>query len=198
MQGLLKSGVGMKKWLPIAIGVIVILAAAIGLWMLTSQPAVVVPPAFEVQYRECVDDLDNLGALVDALVSRDPADCASVTPRSMCEALVTGNKGGCQGERFCLAMIDKNPEQCDGDDAVCRAFASNDPSLCDAISFLDLADREQCKAIVSLDSEYFSSRQAQQDCADVVISVLNSEQSHCELIAHEEVKNYCQSAYRSS
>lgn len=185
-----KGGNMVSKAVPIGITVLVVVAAVIGFLLLTGSQIQVGEP-FDIPYDECVQGLEQTGLFTKAVKQQSTGPCATMISSDFCEAVILSDESRCDGDQTCAAFVRKDPSKCVEGDVACRAFITQDISLCDEISVLELDMREECKALVSLNHRYFSSKRAKQNCLDAVVNVFASTASDCELINSKEVRASC-------
>lgn len=143
---------------------------------------------------DCIAMLADDAKFVKALKEQSETICSSINDnvsRSTCIAWVTHDSSKCPEAQIptCSPVANRDPLSCPAD-AVCRALASEDITMCSDES-LSQGEQEECTAWVNHDEAFFESTNECSEMAAAQAAIITRDPSVCKSISDKNQRETC-------
>ena len=150
----------------------------------------------EEQVQSCLAEGQDSYYYVMALKTKDVSYCQKVEDRDFCIANIKKDTSTCNTREpseisTCQAYVLKDSSLCTQTDFYCLAYTTGDITYCTNLQE-ELA--AECTAVATLNAEYYVSKDRETQCRDegfLVSAVMTGDNSYCERIKSQEIKEEC-------
>lgn len=168
----------------------IIVASLAGWWVLKPDK-----PLVAQLKSDCINMFADDAKFVKALKEQSESGCSSINDtvsRSTCIAWVTHDSSKCPEAQIptCSPVANRDLLSCPSADALCRALASEDITICSDES-LSQGEQEECAAWINRDESFFESTTECSEMAAAQAAVIMRDPSVCKSISDKNQRETC-------